>query len=199
MEPVVDDGEQNRLAESESDDRDGTGADEPAQVGRGADVGEPGAELAPAGAPRARGAFAAPGPARRACFAPPAPSHRCERGGRGEEGRRIERGDGRAADRGEQPRARQRRQQPQRLAHALQGGVAVTHELAREDGDEEGGLAGALEGGRGAERGHHRVDDPHIAGVVDEHERRDGERAGEVDRDEQRPLGEAIDQQAGDR
>ena len=48
MQTVVHDGEQDRLAEPERHHRERAGGDQPAQDGRGAHMGDPGAELAAA-------------------------------------------------------------------------------------------------------------------------------------------------------
>jgi hypothetical protein len=194
VEAIVHDGKDDRLAQAQGDDGHSPGAYEAAQVGGGADVGEAGAELA-----RVRRDALATAIARRARSAPAAPTHRGQCGGGSQEARRIEGGDGRAAERREEAGAGERREQAQRFAQRLHGGVAVADQLGREDRDEESGLAGAQERRRGAERGHHGVDDPDVAGVVDEEERGDGGGAREVDHDEQRALRQAVHEQARDR
>jgi hypothetical protein len=186
VQALVDDGEEHGLAEAERDDGQRAGDDEPAQGRGGSHVREAGAELGPRGsrdslALRFRDA------------------HEGQRGGRAEEGQRVQGGHRGSAEHREQRGAGERREQTQALAQGLQRRVAVADELARKHRDEQGGLPGAEDHGRGAQREHDGVDDPHVAGVVDQHERRDGEGAGEVDGDQQRSLTDAIDEQAGDR
>jgi hypothetical protein len=186
VQALVDDGEEHGFAEAERDDGQRAGDDKAAQGRGGAHVGEAGAKLGPRG-PHGGLALGF------------RDAHEGQRGGRAEEGQRVQGGHRGSAEDREERGPGERREQTQALAQRLQRGVAVADELAGKHRDEQRGLPGAEDHGRRAQREHHGVDDPHVAGIVDERERGDGGGAREVDGDQQRSLTDAIDEQAGDR
>jgi hypothetical protein len=184
VQAVVDHGEEDRFAQAERDDRERARNDEPAQDGCRAHVGEAGAELLAGQADRAL-------PARLTG------SHESDGSRGGEEGERVEPGDGGAPEGCEDAGAGERREEPQALAQGLDRRVAVSDEFAGQHRHQQRRLSRSEHRRGRAERQHDRIDDPDVTGVVNQRERRDGDRAEEVDRDEQRPLAEAIDEQAG--
>ncbi len=186
MEALVDDREDHRLGEADDEQRHRHAEDDLAECDRRRDV------------PHAREELGA-----QAVLVPLGGSlhdlQRRQRRGRAEKRGRVHDRHRSAAGNREEPRADERRDQPQPLAHRREGAVRVGQQVVGEHRLQQSRAAGGEDPGRPAVDERDEVDQPDLTAVVDEQEQQHDAGHRRVHEHQQRAAAHAVDDEPGER